>query len=245
VAEALPAYGDRLLAAALDVTDPDQAAAAVRAAVRRFGRIDVLVNNAGRGFVGAVEEASPGEVEAVFRTNVFGLLTVTRAVLPVMRAQKSGRILNLSSVGGFAQVPGWGIYGATKFAVEGLSEALRAEVAPLGLHVVIVEPGGFRTGFLDRGSLDTADRVIDDYETTAGLVRRQAAAGSQPRRNDLARGAAAILAIADAPDPPQRLPLGADAVAAVEGKLQRVAAELDQWRELAVSVTSETARRPA
>jgi NADP-dependent 3-hydroxy acid dehydrogenase YdfG len=119
VAEALPGYGDRLLAAALDVTDPDQAATAVQAAQRRFGRIDILVNNAGRGFVGAVEEASPEEVEDLFRTNVFGLLTVTRAVLPVMRAQKSGRILNISSVGGFAQVPGWGIYGATKFAVEG------------------------------------------------------------------------------------------------------------------------------
>jgi NAD(P)-dependent dehydrogenase (short-subunit alcohol dehydrogenase family) len=129
VTEALPGHGDRLLAVPLDVTDPDQPAAVAQRAVSTFGRIDILVNNAGRGLLGAVEEASPDEVEAVFRTNVFGLLAVTRAVLPVMRAQRSGRILNLSSVGGFAQVAGWGVYGATKFAVEGLSEALRAEVA--------------------------------------------------------------------------------------------------------------------
>jgi NAD(P)-dependent dehydrogenase (short-subunit alcohol dehydrogenase family) len=142
-----------------------------RAAVSAFGRIEILVNNAGRGLLGAVEEASPDEVEAVFQTNVFGLLAVTRAVLPVMRAQRSGRILNLSSMGGFAQVAGWGVYGATKFAVEGLSEALRAEVEPLGIQVVIVEPGSFRTNFLDGSSLQTASQVIDDYAATTGQLR--------------------------------------------------------------------------
>ncbi|MFY9927074.1 MAG: oxidoreductase [Streptosporangiaceae bacterium] len=237
VGSALPGYGDRLLAVPLDVTDPAQPAAAAQAAVSRFGRIDILVNNAGRGLLGAVEEASSEEVEAVFRTNVFGLLAVTRAVLPVMRAQKSGRILNLSSVGGFAQVPGWGIYGATKFAVEGLSEALRAEVAPLGIKVVIIEPGSFRTDFLDGSSLHTASQFIEDYAATAGQVRNQAADRNHAQVNDPVKGAAAIVAIATAADPPARLQLGADSVAAVEAKLQQVADDLSKWRELAVSTT--------
>jgi NAD(P)-dependent dehydrogenase (short-subunit alcohol dehydrogenase family) len=235
VTEARPGYGDRLLAVPLDLDDPAQPAAVVRAAVGRFGRIDILVNNAGRGLLGAVEEASPEEVEAVFRANVFGLLAVTRAVLPVMRAQKSGRILNMTSVGGFAQVPGWGIYGATKFAVEGLSEALRAEVAPLGIDVVIIEPGSFRTDFLDGSSLHLAGRVIPDYAATAGRVRNQAADRNHAQVNDPVKGAAAIVTIATVAHPPARLQLGTDSVAAVEEKLRSVAAELSQWRELAVS----------
>ncbi len=235
VAEALPGYGDRLLAVPLDLADPAQPAALAQAAVDRFGRIDILVNNAGRGLLGAVEEATADEVEAVFRTNVFGLLAVTRAVLPVMRAQRSGRILNLSSLGGFAQYPGWGIYGATKFAVEGLSEALRAELAPLGIQVVIIEPGGFRTDFLDGSSLHTTRQEIADYAGTAGQVRVQAAGRRRQQANDPVKGAAAIVTIATVADPPARLQLGADCVAAVEDKLQRVAAELDRWRELAVS----------
>jgi NAD(P)-dependent dehydrogenase (short-subunit alcohol dehydrogenase family) len=235
VTEARPGYGDRLLAVPLDVTDPAQPAAVVRAAVGRFGRIDILVNNAGRSLLGAVEEASPEEVEAVFQANVFGLLAVTRAVLPVMRAQKSGRILNMTSVGGFAQAPGWGIYGATKFAVEGLSEALRAEVEPLGIDVVIVEPGSFRTDFLDGSSLRLARQVIPDYAATAGRVRNEAAERNHAQANDPVKGAAAILAIATVARPPVRLQLGADCVAVVEEKLRRVTAELNQWRELAVS----------
>jgi NAD(P)-dependent dehydrogenase (short-subunit alcohol dehydrogenase family) len=237
VTEALAGHGDRLLAVPLDVTDPDQPATVAQSAVSRFGRIDILVNNAGYGIVGAVEEASPEEVEAVFRTNVFGLLAVTRAVLPVMRAQKSGRILNISSVGGFAQVPGWGVYGATKFAVEGLSEALRGELQPLGIEVVIIEPGGFRTDFLSGGSLRTAHRVIEDYAATAGRIRDQAGRPGHVQVNDPVRGAAAIATIATAADPPARLQLGVDSVAAVEGKLQRVTEELNQWRGLAVSTT--------
>ena len=237
VTETLPGYGDRLLAVPLDVTDPAQPAAVARAAVSRFGRIDILVNNAGRGLLGAVEEASPEEVEAVFRTNVFGLLAVTRAVLPIMRARKSGRILNMSSVGGFAQVPGWGIYGATKFAVEGLSEALRAEVEPLGIQVVIIEPGSFRTDFLDGSSLHTASHVIEDYAATAGQVRDRAAGRNHAQVNDPVKGAAAIVTIATIASPPARLQLGADCVAAVEEKLRRVTAELSQRRELAVSTS--------
>jgi NAD(P)-dependent dehydrogenase (short-subunit alcohol dehydrogenase family) len=146
--------------------------------------------------------------------------------------------VNVSSVGGFAQVAGWGVYGATKFAVEGLSEALRAEVAPLGIKVVIVEPGGFRTGFLDGGSLRTTGRVIEDYEPTAGRVRKAATSPGHVQVNHPVRGAAAIVTIALADDPPVRLPLGTDAVGAVEGKLQRTAEELAQWRDLAVSTTA-------
>lgn len=128
----------------------------------------------------------------MFRANVFGLLSVTRAVLPVMREQKSGRILNISSVDGLAQAPGWGIYGATKFAVEGLSEALRAESAPLGIQVVIIEPGSFLTDFLDGTSLHTASQVIEDYATTAGQVRNQATARNHSQVNDPAKGATAM-----------------------------------------------------
>jgi len=140
---------ENLLPVALDVTDEDQAHAAVAAAVREFGRIDVVVNNAGRGLLGAVEEASDSAARAVFDTNVFGVLNVQRAVLPVLRAQRSGRLIQLSSVGGFTGTPGWGIYAATKFAVEGFSEALAGELEPLGIDVTIVEPGLFRTD-LDR-----------------------------------------------------------------------------------------------
>jgi len=140
---------ENLLPVALDVTDEDQAHAAVAAAVREFGRIDVVVNNAGRGLLGAVEEASDSAARAVFDTNVFGVLNVQRAVLPVLRAQRSGRLIQLSSVGGFTGTPGWGIYAATKFAVEGFSEALAGELKPLGIDVTIVEPGLFRTD-LDR-----------------------------------------------------------------------------------------------
>ncbi|WP_064686637.1 SDR family NAD(P)-dependent oxidoreductase, partial [Rhizobium bangladeshense] len=140
-------FGERqnLLAAPLDVTNEDQGCQAVERAVERFGRIDVLLNNAGFGLLGAVEEASSEEVERLYRTNVFGLLTVTRTVLPQMRKQKSGRILNISSIGGYRASAGFGVYCSTKFAVEGLSEALHAELLPLGIFVTVIEPGYFRT----------------------------------------------------------------------------------------------------
>ena len=133
----------------LDVTSEAEAHEAAGQAVKKFGRIDILVNNAGYGLLGAIEEASAAETTKLFGTNVFGLLGVTRAVLPHMRRQRSGHIINISSVGGYAGYPGWGVYGATKFAVEGISEALAGEVAPLGIKVTVVEPGFFRTDFLD------------------------------------------------------------------------------------------------
>lgn len=233
-----PGHPDRVLPVALDVTDEAQAARAVDAAVERFGRIDVLVNNAGRGLLGAVEEADAAEVASVFDTNVFGLLNVTRAVLPHMRAARSGHVVNISSMGGFAQVAGWGVYGATKFAVEGLSESLRAELAPLGIAVTIVEPGGFPTDFLAGSSLHTTARQIEDYAPTAGEVRRVSLQSNGHQRNDPAKGAAAIVEAVTAPNPPSRLQVGPDAVEMVERKLEFVRAELETWRALASSTVA-------
>jgi NAD(P)-dependent dehydrogenase (short-subunit alcohol dehydrogenase family) len=225
----------KLLAVELDVTNPQQAQAAADAALAGFGQIDVLVNNAGRGLVGAIEEASPEDVRSIFAVNVEGLLTVTRAVLPSMRARRSGRILNISSVGGFAAGPGWGVYSGTKFAVEGLSEAMRAELLPLGIHVTIIEPGLFRTDFLDASSLVQAAKRIDDYNGTAGATRAWANSNNQGQPGDPVKAAVAILAIATVDNPPLRLQLGADCVARIEAKLKQVAGELAQWRTLAES----------
>jgi NAD(P)-dependent dehydrogenase (short-subunit alcohol dehydrogenase family) len=241
---AAPGSSGRLLPVALDVTDERQAVAAAGAAIARFGSIDVLVNNAGRGLLGAVEEASAAEVEAVFATNVFGLLNVTRAVLPHMRAAHSGQVVNISSMGGFAQVAGWGVYGATKFAVEGLSEAMQAELAPLGITVTIVEPGSFRTSFLDGSSLHTTAKELPDYAATAGRVRQAAAAGNGGQVNDPAKGAAAIYAAVTAGQPPLRFQAGPDAVAMVEDKLIRVRDELEAWRPLASSTLFTPATDP-
>jgi NAD(P)-dependent dehydrogenase (short-subunit alcohol dehydrogenase family) len=153
---------ERLLATRLDVTSEAEAHEAAGQAVKKFGRIDILVNNAGYGLLGAIEEASAAETSRLFGTNVFGVLGVTRAVLPHMRRQRSGHVINVSSVGGYTGYPGWGVYGATKFAVEGISEALAAEVAPLGIKVTVVEPGFFRTDFLDDNSLVRTALEIED-----------------------------------------------------------------------------------
>jgi NAD(P)-dependent dehydrogenase (short-subunit alcohol dehydrogenase family) len=235
-----PELSERLLPVALDVTDERQATAAVDATIARFGSIDVLVNNAGRGLLGAVEEASAAEVETVFATNVFGLLNVMRAVLPHMRAKRSGHIVNITSMGGFAQVAGWGVYGATKFAVEGLSEAMQAELSPLGIKVTIVEPGSFRTNFLDGSSLHTIGTQIPDYAATAGRVLLAAAKSNGQQINDPAKGAAAIYAAVTAENPPTRFQVGPDAIAMVEAKLTRVRDELEMWRELGSSTLFDT-----
>jgi len=220
---------------ALDVLDEAQAAAAVEAAVQKFGRIDVVINNAGRGLLSAVEEASDAAARAVFDTNVFGILNVLRAVLPTLRAQRSGRIVNLSSIGGFRASAGWGVYCATKFAVEAISEALAGEVGPLGIDVIIVEPGYFRTDFLDASSLDTEGTVIDDYAETAGAVRQHAADANHAQPGDPVKAAAAIVEIASAERPPLRIQLGRDSFGAVAEKLQSVAEEQKAWQELATS----------
>ncbi len=224
-----------LLTVPLDVRDEPAAVAAVAAAVARFGRIDVLVNNAGFGLLGAVEEGSAAEVEALFATNVFGLLAVTRAVLPTMRRQGAGRILNLSSLGGYASSAGWGLYCASKFAVEGITEALAQEVAPLGIHVTVLEPGFFRTDFLADGSLHRTARQLPDYAATVGPVREFAAGHDGQQPGDPDKLARVIVEIAAAADPPVRLPIGKDAVARIEQKHVAVIAELERWRTLSES----------
>ncbi|MEU6343582.1 oxidoreductase [Streptomyces sp. NPDC046977] len=233
--DALAGHGDRLLTVPLDVNDEGQAKAAVDAAVERFGGIDVLVNNAGRGLLGAVEETSDAEARAVFDTNVFGLLTVTRAVLPVMRARRAGRIVNLSSVGGFVGWAGWGLYCATKFSVEAVTEALRLELAPLGIQATSIEPGPFRTDFLDSSSLHRTERVIGDYEESSGGMRAWADDSNHAQDGDPVKAAAAIITVAGAERMPARVPLGKASVADVENKLAEVARDIDAWREVALS----------
>jgi NAD(P)-dependent dehydrogenase (short-subunit alcohol dehydrogenase family) len=234
---------ERLLAARLDVTSETEAHEAVGLAVRKFGRIDILVNNAGYGLLGAIEEASARETEKLFGTNVFGLLGVTRAVLPHMRRQGSGHIINLSSVGGYTGYPGWGVYGATKFAVEGINEALVAELAPLGIHVTVVEPGFFRTDFLDETSLARTAQQIDDYRETVGKTRAHAADVNHGQRGDPRKLAKAFMQLVNTANPPTRLPLGSDTVERIESKHAHVEQELAAWRNVATSTdwTEETA----
>lgn len=223
-----------LLPLALDVTDEAQAQAAVAAALATFGRIDVLVNNAGFGLLGAVEEASEAEVRRLYETNVFGLLKVTRAVLPVMRARGAGHVINFSSIGGYRSAAGFGVYCSTKFAVEGLTEALHAELAPLGIHATVVEPGYFRTDFLDANSL-AVSAEMPDYAATAGQVRRAAAGLNHQQPGDPLKLASAMLVLANADQPPVRLPLGSDTLAAIAAKHAEVARETEAWRALAAS----------
>lgn len=224
-----------LFAVALDVTDETQAREAVAAAIERFGRIDVLLNNAGFGLLGAIEEATAEEVEAVYRTNVFGLLKVTRSVLPYMRQARAGRVLNISSIGGYRGAAGFGIYGSTKFAVEGLSESLHHELSPLGIHVTVVEPGYFRTDFLDVSSLSVSPFVIADYAPTAGRVREIVKNISRKQPGDPTKLADVLVSLADHPQPPVRLPLGSDTVTAIEAKHASDAKILDEWKAVSVS----------
>ncbi|MFD2265193.1 oxidoreductase [Lacibacterium aquatile] len=224
-----------LLALALDVTDEAQAHEAAREAIKRFGRIDVLVNNAGYGLLGAVEESSGPEVEKLFATNVFGLLAVTRAVLPHMRSQRSGHILNISSIGGYTGFHGWGAYGATKFAVEGLTESMAIELAPLGIKATVVEPGFFRTDFLDDQSLVRTALELPDYAETVGAMRSAMADANHAQPGNPAKLATALLALVNAPNPPLRLPLGSDTVAAIARKHASVDAEVAVWHAVAVS----------
>lgn len=235
VLDAIPDRGDRLLAVQLDVAIPEQITAAVDAAITRFGRIDALVNNAGRGLVGAVEETSDAEARAVFDVNVFGLLAVTNAVLPHMRSQRSGLVVNLSSVGGFVAWPGWGVYAATKFAVEALSEAMTHELAPLGIRSVAIEPGPFRTNFLDGTSLSVAEARIDDYVDTAGAARDWAVDSNYGQDGDPLRAAKIIVDLASYDELPERIQLGANAVNDVAVKLERTARDQEAWRTISLS----------
>ena len=224
-----------LLPIALDVTNEEQIRLGVRVALEHFGRIDVLVNNAGFGLLAAVEESGDADVRRMFDTNVFGLLNVTRAVLPAMRAQRSGHVINISSIGGYQAAAGFGVYSSTKFAVEGITEAMHTELKPLGIHATVVEPGYFRTDFLDASSLLVAPDEIEDYAATSGAVRKQALALNHNQPGDPQKLAAAMLRLADAPHPPLRLPMGTDTLAAIAAKNAFVAQEMDTWRDLSAS----------
>ncbi|MGC9543177.1 oxidoreductase [Streptomyces sp. UG1] len=226
---------DGLLALSADVTEPQQLTAAVESGLTEFGRIDVVVNNAGYGLVGAIEETSDRAARALFDVNVFGVLNTLRATLPTLRAQRSGHVLNIGSVGGFATAPAVGLYGASKFALEGISEALHGELAPLGVRVTIVEPGGFRTDFLSGSSIRVEPAAIEDYAVGAGPVREALASNDGRQPGDPVKAAKAIVDVTEATEAPLRLQLGADAVERVEAKLDLVRRELDQWRDVALS----------
>jgi NAD(P)-dependent dehydrogenase (short-subunit alcohol dehydrogenase family) len=238
VAEAFAEHKDRLLAVAMDLGSRDQITKAVDTGISRFGKVDVLVNNAGYGFIGAIEEATDDEIRRVHETNVFGLLRVLRAVLPHFRERKSGHVVNLSSISGLIGLPGFGIYNSTKFAVEGISEALAAEVAPLGIHVTIVEPGPFRTGFL-AGSLAMAENEIPQYETTAGAARVGASTRNGKQPGDPSRAAMAIIKAVTSEKPPLHLLLGRFAYDNATAKTERLRKEFETWREVTLAADFE------
>jgi NAD(P)-dependent dehydrogenase (short-subunit alcohol dehydrogenase family) len=224
------AGGDRVRTAAVDVTDAGQVDAAVKTALETFGRIDVVVNNAGNGSVGAVEELTMAELRTLMEVMFFGAVEVTKAVVPHLRAQGGGTIVQISSMGGQLSMPGFGAYCAAKFALEGLSEALAAEVAPFGVRVLIVEPGAFRTGF--GGGRMHRSRSIGAYAVSTSGTRDavEAMDGSQP--GDPAKAAAAIVRAVDSDDAPLRLALGADAVDAIRGHHKSLAADLAAWEDV-------------
>ena len=226
-----PEFADRLLAISLDLHDEASVQAGIEAAIQRFGRIDVLVNNAGHGLLGAIEEASDAETAGVYETNVFGLLRVTRAALPHLRAAGRGHVVNLSSIGGLVGLPGWGIYNSTKFAVEGISEALALEVAPFGIGVTVVEPGPFRTDFLG-GSLAQTAQKLPEYEASAGKTRAYAAENDGGQAGDPALGAWAIIRAVTAEQPPLHLLLGKLAYERANAKLDVMKQEFAAWREV-------------
>lgn len=229
---------DRLLALDLDVAVDSQAQAAVQAAVERFGRIDVLVNNAGYGQLGLFEESSAADAQTQFDTNVFGLFHVTRAVLPVMRQQRAGRVLNISSIAGMRGRAGTSLYSASKFAVEGFSEALAQEVAAFGIRVTIVQPGAFRTDFLDDQSMRYGSQPLPDYAAQSAQVADGFGARNHLQPGDPARLAAVLLQLAAHPTPPLRLAAGSDAVEIVGAKIAALRAEWLAWQELSVTTDS-------
>jgi NADP-dependent 3-hydroxy acid dehydrogenase YdfG len=231
VADLEAKYPRTAKALALDVTDAGQVDSAVTQGLAQFGRVDVLVNNAGYGLAGAIEEVSEAEFMPMFETNVFGLLRVTRAFLPHLRKQRSGHILNLSSIGGVVASPGMGYYNATKFAVEGISEALAAEVAPLGIHVTIIEPGPFRTDFLGRSGVVAKTRIAD-YDATAGNMRKYFAENAGKQKGDPLRAAHAMMQVVESPNPPLRLLLGASALQRLRSKLANWEKEIAVWEKV-------------
>ena len=226
-------YPDTARTFKLDVTKPDEIESVARVALTAFGHVDVLVNNAGYGVNGAIEEVSEDEFEPMFQTNLYGLIRVTKAFLPHFRERRSGNIFNFSSIGGLIGGAGWGFYSATKFAVEGLSEALAAEMKPLGVHVTIIEPGPFRTDFLGRSG-KLAAKEFPEYKDTAGKAREylKTNAGKQP--GDPQKAIEAVIAVADSPEPPVHLILGKIALTRFRGKLEQWQKEIAAWESVTV-----------
>ena len=226
-------YGDRVRARGLDVTDEQAATAAVQSAIDVFGRLDVLVNNAGYGDLASIEDTSMKDFRAQIETNLFGVVNVTKAAIPIMRRQGSGRILQFSSIGGRVGPVGRGAYAAAKWGVEGFSEVLAKEVGPLGIKVTIIEPGGFRTDFAGSSTTIAADNPV--YAATVGAVARFQREYNGVQPGDPAKAAAAILRVASLDEPPLRLLLGSDAARAAE-EADRARSEADKkWRQLSES----------
>jgi NAD(P)-dependent dehydrogenase (short-subunit alcohol dehydrogenase family) len=233
VSDLVEEHDEAALALDLDVTRADQIRAAVAAAEQRFGRIDVLVNNAGYGYQSSVEEGDEDEIRKQFDANVFGLFALTRAVLPVMRRQRRGHIINITSVAGILGFASSGYYAASKHAVEGWSDSLLAEVGPLGIKVTCVEPGPFRTDWAGRSLIQTPSRIADYAETAADRMRTISSySGKQP--GDPARAAEAMIRITEAENPPRHLPLGPFAVEQIAKKAQAILADVEAWRELSL-----------
>ena len=222
------------LAVELDVTRPEQVKAAVEQAEQRFGQVDVLVNNAGYGYLAAVEEGEDEAVRTLFETNFFGLVELTKAVLPAMRKRKAGVIVNFSSIGGLVSFAATGYYHAAKYAVEGLSESLAQEVAPLGIKVMIVEPGPFRTDWAGRSLLESK-HVIDDYDQTAGERKRQSRDRSGKQQGDPVRAGEAIIKAVESKNTPLRLLLGKPALELANKKLETLRTNFEQWQDLTLS----------
>jgi NAD(P)-dependent dehydrogenase (short-subunit alcohol dehydrogenase family) len=224
----------RALALKLDVTEKAEVAATVRQAEAVFGSVDVLVNNAGFGYVGALEESEEAEIRAMVETNFFGLARMIHEVLPGMRRRRRGSIVNISSIGGLVGFPGVGYYCATKFAVEGLSESLSKEVAPLGIKVLVVEPGPFRTDWAGR-SLKRSSRQIPEYAETAGAFRERIEGGSGKQVGDPIRAGEAIIKALESENMPPRLVLGAIALERAQIKIEQMRNEIDAWEETTLS----------
>ena len=234
VAELVTRSRAECLALDLDITDTSQIGAAVNAAHARFGRIDVLVNNAGYGYQASIEEGEDAQIRALFDADVFGLFAMTRAVLPGMRTNRSGHVINISSVAGLIGLPGSGYYAAAKHAVEGWSDALAAEVKPLGIKVTCIEPGPFRTDFAGRSLRQTPNRIAD-YAGTAGARLKATLQGGGTQTGDPVRAAEAMIRITETDNPPRHLVLGAFGVDVVENKLKATLAELEVWRGVGIA----------
>jgi NAD(P)-dependent dehydrogenase (short-subunit alcohol dehydrogenase family) len=235
VADLAEKYGDLAMVQALDVTDRDQIVAVVAAATERFGGIDVLVNNAGYGYLSAVEEGEDAEVRKLFDTNYFGVVDMVKAVLPGMRAQGSGHVVNISSMTGLVANPPNAYYSSTKFALEALTEALSKEVGPLGIKVTAIEPGGFRTDWASR-SMHEAANPIGDYATDVGVRKDLIKQFADHLPGDPRKIGEAVLMVTGLGEPPLRLLLGADVLRAVREKIADLSASIDSWEKVTLDV---------